>query len=160
MALIIFIFIFIFSFDFHLFIAVEVHIIIYWFSHCKLLLSAASPECTQASTSAILNFQNLPIRCPGRFFFSRYTYMVSRRTPRYSAISLMESHLSSIKSSFFIAIFLKVSLSSIAFSDGGCHHIPFGIIYQYYRENSNKNARKSVSFMQFYLFTAIFYDVS
>ena len=69
--------------------------------------SPACPECTQASTSAILNFQNLPMRCPGRFFFSRYTYMVSRRTPRYSAISLMESHLSSIKSSFFIAIFLK-----------------------------------------------------
>ena len=31
-----------------------------------------------------------------------------------------------------------------------CHHIPFGIIYQYYREISNRNARKSVSFMQFY----------
>ena len=45
----------------------------------------------------------------------------------------------------------EISLSSIAFSDGGCHHIPFGIIYQYYREISNGNTRKSVSFMQFLL---------
>ena len=45
----------------------------------------------------------------------------------------------------------EISLSSITFNDGGCHHIPFGIIYQCYREISNRNARKSVSFMQFLL---------
>ena len=39
-----------------------------------------------------------------------------------------------------------------------CHHIPFGIIYQYYREISNRNARKVLVLCAFYYFFEFFFQ--
>ena len=47
-------------------------------------------------------------------------------------------------------------MPKLSFFRKRCHHILFGIIYQYYREISNGNTRKSVSFVYFLLAFSVF----